>query len=62
VYDTLTDVFKGYSIGSIDYIIKPITNNIRKKVKTYMEINKNKKEKLINSKMENMLVIIKNKM
>jgi DNA-binding response OmpR family regulator len=62
VYDTLSDVFKGYSIGSIDYIIKPIKDDIIEKVKRYIKLNRNKKETIINNRMENIMVTIKNKM
>ena len=41
IYETNEDKMKGYNIGSIDYIIKPIDKSIRKKVKSYL----NKKDK-----------------
>lgn len=39
IYETNEDKMKGYNIGSIDYIIKPIDNDIKKKVETYLNSN-----------------------
>jgi len=39
IYETNEDKLKGYNIGSIDYIIKPIDNNIKNKVETYLNIS-----------------------
>jgi len=40
IYETNEDKIKGYNIGSIDYIIKPIDNNIKKKVEDYLYSSK----------------------
>jgi len=55
IYNNDKDKMKGYNIGSIDYIIKPINNDIVNKVKYYLNITnkKNSKEQFLLQRMNN---------
>jgi len=53
IYDNINDKMKGYNIGSIDYILKPINIDIINKIEKYIHIKTNKqllKQRIFNIK------------
>jgi len=50
IYENDKDKLKGYNIGSIDYIIKPICSNIVDKIKIYLDSKNISQIKMTNLK------------
>ena len=61
IYDNDIDKMRGYNIGSIDYIIKPITIDIVKKIRNYLDITnkKNSNKNFVIQRMDNINKSIK---